>query len=181
MKKIAFTLFCMFVLASRSTNAQTRDQMPLPVLQETKKIDSLMDLIIKTDNESKQGINKDSRDTIWIIELIDNRDYISLQIEKKRSEVINYLVNQINTDKEGYGVFQFRGHKILVWAWGNNSFYNLFSKKDESVNLKFVYKLKKNISNPSDQWLHGGFTYHYKYQNNQITTEDGPPPVGKLF
>jgi hypothetical protein len=156
--------------------AQSREKIAIPVLKEDKRIDQLMDIVLNPKNEDKfERVKSPIDSSCFIIDFLkDGDNYFSIQIEKNTKPVTNILLNGMEIEKDHVGYFQYRKHKIFVWA--DVGFYDFFNKTSETKTFDFVYKLQNPDALGNEYFL---AIWHYQYKNSHFSVE-GPPRVMKL-
>ena len=141
---------------------QTKERMMIPSLKEDKKVDSLIDLILK----SKPYINrprslKNCFLTGVMVKRNDHSLYISLQLNDIKS--VNRFVNSAEHRRGSLGCFIYKSHDTFLWT--ADKFKDLFSNTGAFTVFFDIYKSK------SPSIWDGSFkdnSWHYLYKNNHI-------------
>ncbi len=173
MKTSILCVVLVIFLGAGDCYAQTNQKISVPVLKESAKIDSLMDMILS--NLKTYNIpSKISKDSCWRIEIFKFKENAtSFQIVENEKTVANYEVNQWVDGKVNYGYFQYRGYNIFVRT--DSEFYNFLYKTQEEAIFSFIYKLNTSEPRPSLERLYYN-PIHSKYEGGAFSGE-GPPPV----
>ena len=154
--------------------AQSAEKIPVPVLKESSKIDRMMDIVFDTVKRSSDTDIELSKDSCFRIEVRNMNDYISFQIVQNRQFAVNSFLNSVELNKiQNIGYFNYRGYKIFVWTEDN--FHSFFDQTSEVKLFDTIYRLKKNTPQLPYKLLFPN-SFHYKYQNGQLSIES-PPPV----
>jgi hypothetical protein len=171
--RIFWPLFILICFDSNISYGQSNVNMFVPALKESKKIDGLMDMILKAEMLSGPEDSHLLADNCWRMEIRKIEDnYISFQIVKNRKPVINYILNGLDVDRISYGCFQYRGSKIFVLS--NTGFHDFFAKSPQFTTANFIYKLGNADRRPPNELLYEK-VFHYKYADGHFSIE-GPPP-----
>jgi hypothetical protein len=157
--------------------AQSGQQISVPLITENKEIDSLLDTVIKIKAPYYPYYAASTKiigDSCWTIEIYKKK-YMIFQMVETNTQVINYEINRLGTNKSNYGYFQYRGHKIFVWI--NEYFDDFFTKSPKVTTFSFVYKLNKDAAVPSPQNLSRNLQI-YKYLDGRFSryVDPNPPP-----
>ena len=171
--RIFWSLFILICFSSNISYGQSQENIFIPALKEGKKIDALMDMILKAEKLSGPEDNNLLVDNCWRMEIrkIEN-NYISFQIVKNRKTVINYILNGMDADRINYGYFKYHGSQIFVLS--SAGFHDFFAKPSQFATFSFIYKLGVDGPRPSDDLLYER-VFHYKYADGHFSIE-GPPP-----
>ena len=170
--RIFWPLIILICFDSNISYGQSNENISVPALKESKKIDALMDMILKAEKLSGPEDKTLLVDNCWRMEIrkIEN-NYISFQIVKNRKPVINYILNGLDVDRMNYGCFQYRGSKIFVLS--STGFRDFFARPPQLATFSFIYKLGAEVSRPSDELLYER-VFHYKYTDGHFSIEGQP-------
>ncbi len=145
-------------------------------LQEDKRIDTVMDMLLK--DELKPGV-KDSKlqaDSCRFLEIFkwnDGKSY-SFQIMKNAKSVINYRINTLERNRQKYGFFIYKGNTVFVWS--ESGFDGFFNTTTDSRTFDFIYYSADVHATHDELYAH---VMHYKFSDGHISVE-GPPPVAQI-
>jgi hypothetical protein len=170
--KIFWGLFILVCFDSNILYGQSNENIFVPALKESKKIDALMDMVLKEEKLSGPENKNLLADNCWRMEIrkIDG-NYISFQVVKNRKPIINYILNGLDADRIDYGYFNYRGSKVFVLT--SAGFHDFFAKPSGSTTLSFIYKLGTDTRRPPDGLLYER-VFHYKYSDGHFSIEGQP-------
>jgi hypothetical protein len=174
------SIFILLALAFLMVNfgySQSHQNIPVPVLKESKKVDEFMDEVLDPKNAHKSRLTQTSSDScFWIYFFKANNDdhHFSFQIEKNSKSVVNVLINNTINTNPNVGYFQYKGYKIFVEPDGR--LYDFFSKTKATQTFDFIYKLENQQPLANGYYLD---IWHYQYKGNHLSIE-GPPKVMML-
>jgi hypothetical protein len=170
--RIFWSLFLVICFDSNISYGQSSKNIFVPVLRESKKVDALMDMILKEEKLSDPENKNLLADNCWRMEIrkIDG-NYISFQVVKNRKPIINYILNGLDVERINYGYFKYRGSKIFVLT--SAGFYDFFAKPSGVTTLNFIYKLGADTRRPPDDLLYER-VFHYKYTDGHFLIEGRP-------
>jgi len=171
MKTFYLLLLLIFCIAySNNSCGQTIEKIQVPVLKDGKKIDDLLDIILKQKKRNTQSENKFQADSSLVIYILKFKDYVSFGIAEKSNAVMNGIINKMFFYKANFGCFQYHQKNIFVWT--KDQFYDFLVKTSDTRELDFIFKIG-SYKQPADEQI---INWHYKYQDGHFSIE-GPPSV----
>jgi hypothetical protein len=146
--------------------SQAKEHIIIPHLKEDKKIDSLIDIILKSKAyHSRVKLANECFLTGTLIKRNDNSLYLSLYIDSAQSA--NRFTNRMNRHYGNLGCFNYKG--IYVILWSPDKFIGLFSNTGEFKVYGDIYKLTGNdLLNDSL----GRKSWSYVYKNKRFVKDN---------
>jgi hypothetical protein len=165
-----FTLFLSLLLSINHSYGQSHVEIPIPVLKESKVIDSLMDVILNPNTKPNvwDG-SKALQDSCIIISMIKENDSSFLfHISTTTKKNVNYSINFLAKKQTDFGYFQYKGTNVFVREFDH---FNIFFAGTLNFgSLEFIYKLKENYHELPDGLLpRGSKTWSFEYKDGHFS------------
>jgi len=153
MKKFIYCiLFLYVVIGIKQSYGQAHEKISIPILKESSKIDSLIDLILDPGTAPQFNSRGKPFKGRWIdiyfgaihYKLVgfERREQLGFNLRTSSNFVINYYINDYVKRQVNFGYFKYRRYNILVHF--ESALPDFFRITEDTISFKYVYALGPN-------------------------------------
>jgi hypothetical protein len=147
---------------------QAKKPIPVPVFKESKTVDSLLDIVLKSKQTKafRNSVNSLIGNCMWL-SAFKEKDPGSFvfQVEDFTRSAVNKNINKAASQHLNYGYFQYKKTNIFVST--GNDLYGFLNETAQSQSFNFIYQLTN--PKPIDPLGPHGGLWVYCYQNGHFS------------
>ncbi|MBS1530705.1 MAG: hypothetical protein JSU01_10380 [Bacteroidetes bacterium] len=158
------------IICYQASFGQSKELLSIPVLKESKSIDSLLDIVLDPNTHPNLGYNsKPLQDScLYVGSWRAPNAGIHFTFITGSIRQINYIINVWAEKKTLTGYFEYK--KVKVFVPGYKNFREFFADAANVADLQFIYRLENTKDGPPDGLIpQGSRQWDFEYKAGRFS------------